>query len=155
MRTVRATCWLALALLVSAGIASGDILNVPGEYLTIQEAVDAAQYGDEIEIAAGEYDDVTHYANLPDDSTLCVVILKSGLTLRGAGMGETVINADSLGRGIFAMDCVDVIIEDLSVTRGFADVYGAGILCDSTEAVIQRVSASGNFDLGTEQSETL
>ncbi len=146
MRTVRATLWLALALLVSAGIASGDVLHVPGQYPTIQEAVDAAQYGDEIEIAAGTYDDVTHYANLPNDSTLCVVVLKPGLTLRGAGIGQTIIDADSLGRGIFALGCEDIVIEDLSVTRGFAEVYGAGILCDSSRAVIRRVDASGNFD---------
>mgnify|MGYP006283367281 CR=1 FL=1 len=146
MRTVRATCGLAFALLVFAGIASGDILYVPGEFGTIQEAVDAAQYGDEIEIAAGTYDDVTHYANVPDDSTLCVVVMKSGITLRGAGADQTFIDADSTGRGIFALACQDIVIEDLAVTRGFAEVYGAGILADSSNVVIRRVDASGNYD---------
>ncbi len=146
MRTVRATCCLAFVLLVSAGIADGSVLQVPSQYGTIQEAVDAAQYGDEIEIAAGNYDDVTHFSNLPNDSTLCVAVLKSGLTIRGAGIGATIINPDSLGRGFFALGCEDLVIEDLTVTRGFAAEYGAGILCDSTKATFQRIEATSNFD---------
>jgi hypothetical protein len=51
----------ALVLVVSLGLAtaapvSADIIDVPGDYDTIQEAIDNAEDGDTIMVAAGEYE---------------------------------------------------------------------------------------------------
>jgi hypothetical protein len=64
----------ALALFGTAGLngAGGQVWHVPGDYPTIQAAVDAAGEGDTILVAPGVYSE--H-----------VVVSKSGLTLRGAG----------------------------------------------------------------------
>ncbi len=46
-----------LLLMLAAMPAAGDILNVPGDFPTIQAAMDAAQDGDEIVLAPGVYSD--------------------------------------------------------------------------------------------------
>jgi hypothetical protein len=129
------------------GAAQAEVLHVPGEYLTIQEAVDAAAYGDEILVDAGEYSDPTHPAGA-GDTTLCCVILKSGITLTGAGMGETIIDADSLGRGIFLKECDDVRIRHMTIRHCFAEVYGAAIYCKDSSPDIRYVEIVDNYDGG-------
>jgi hypothetical protein len=64
----------ALALFGTAGLngAGGQVWHVPGDYPTIQAAVDSANEGDTILVAPGVYSE--H-----------VAVSKSGLTLRGAG----------------------------------------------------------------------
>ncbi|MEO0762113.1 MAG: hypothetical protein AAFZ09_09925, partial [Pseudomonadota bacterium] len=47
---------LALAAVAFVVQAHADILNVPGEFPTIQAAVDAAQDGDEIVLAPGRFE---------------------------------------------------------------------------------------------------
>ena len=56
------------------------------------------------------------------------VIMKSGVTLRGAGTAATIIDAQLLGRGIFVENVTDCRIENLQVRSAYAAAYGAGIL---------------------------
>ncbi len=148
MKTRVAACCLTLLLAV-VGSASGVTRHVPSEYPTIQGAVNSAVYGDVIEIAAGTFDDVTHMADPPDDSTLCVAVIKtSGLTFRGAGMGMTFVDGDSTGRGFYLQDVEDIVIEDITFTRAFAETYGAGIMCVGSSPRISRVEVTGNYDGG-------
>ncbi len=148
MRTLTAVACL-LILVGFADIARGDILLVPSQYPTIQAAVEAANYGDEIQIAAGVYDDVTHMANPPSDSTLCVVVMRPGIKLRGAGIGSTIIDADSTGRGIYLRLCQDVEIHNMTIRRAFAETHGAGIYCyDQSSPYIHHVEITSNYDGG-------
>ncbi|MEO0629596.1 MAG: hypothetical protein AAFY46_02570, partial [Planctomycetota bacterium] len=78
---------LALAAFVLTASADADVLNVPGDFPTIQAALDAAQNGDEIVLAPGTYvvdwplqtvtsfpfrilDDVTLRSIDPDDTAV-------------------------------------------------------------------------------------
>ena len=136
-----------IAIVLFSGSAQGAVILVPDDYTTIQEAVDAALWGDEIRVGPGLYCDPTHVSGA-GDTTKCCVKLKSGITLRGAGMGQTTIDADSSGRGIHVYQCTDVVISDLTITGGYAEVYGGAILCRQSSPVIKRCEIVENHDGG-------
>ncbi len=69
--------------LVCVSSAVGATLNVPCDYATIQEAIDAAVNGDTVRVAAG-----TYYEN---------VLMKDGVDLLGAGADVTTIDAQGSG----------------------------------------------------------
>ena len=124
----RTVCLYVLMFAAVAVVsASAAVINVPGDYALINEAVQAAQAGDIVEVAAGTYYDCTHETEGPGTTPACV-IMKSGVTLRGAGTLATEINAQGLGRGIFVEAVSDCRIENLTVRSAFAAAYGAGIL---------------------------
>jgi hypothetical protein len=148
MRTFTAVVCV-LGTLALAGAARGNTLHVPSQYLTIQQAVNAANSGDEILIAPGNYADATHMANPPDDTTLCVVIMRPNITLTGSGIGVTFIDGDSTGRGIYLRRCPGVEIRNLTVHRAFAQDHGAAIYCyDYSSPYIHDVEITGNYDGG-------
>lgn len=68
--------------------ASGEVWNVPGDYSTIQDAINAATGGETIIVAAGTY---SENVVIPSD--------KDGLQLLGAGSGVTSIEPES-GRAV-------------------------------------------------------
>ncbi len=148
MRKLLGLAGMLLYLSVAGSTAWGNTLLVPDQYSTIQAAVDAAVSGDEILIAPGIYSDPTHFAHLPDDSTLCCVVMKSGLTLRGAGTGQTIIDALHLGRGIHVQAAADVEICHMTIRGAFAEVYGAAIFCKGSSPYIHHMEIAGNFDGG-------
>jgi len=124
-RTV-SLCALSLTALIATSAVAA-VITVPGDYPLIHDAVQAAQPGDVVEVAAGTYTDCTHETEGPGTTPACV-IMKSGVTLRGAGTGATIIDAQGLGRGIFVEYVEDCRIENLQVRNAFAAAYGAGIL---------------------------
>lgn len=65
---------LGLNVITAAPAAAATTINVPGDYATIQAAIDSASPGDTIVVAAGTYDEM-------------VVLDKDGLTLQGANAG--------------------------------------------------------------------
>jgi hypothetical protein len=119
-----------LMMLVCSGAALAGYRLVPGQYATIQAAVDASIAGDIVLIDEGTYDDCIHQVPLPDTSK-AVVIMKSGVSLRGWGTGATIIEVRGRGRGIHCDGVVDATIEGITI-RGAGSpvsVYGAGIYC--------------------------
>ncbi|MBC8228557.1 right-handed parallel beta-helix repeat-containing protein, partial [bacterium] len=71
---------LIMCLYLWAGIGWSDIIQVPGDQPTIQSAIDAAEPGDNINIAAGTYiENVT------------IPVGKDGLNIIGVGSGDTLL----------------------------------------------------------------
>ena len=94
-------------VLFTLAVSSAEIILVPDDYATIQEAVNAAQSGDEIVVAPGTYEPV-----LIED--------KYDLTIRGAGFlgaNKTIIHGSDIHRGIEIHDCVKIIITELEITN--------------------------------------
>ena len=98
---------LSLALLAACGSdgtdASARVLSVPGDYATIQAAVDAGRPGDLVLVEPGIY----HEA---------VVVDRPGLTIRGTDRNSVVLDGDSaLSNGIEVTES-GVSIENLTLT---------------------------------------
>jgi predicted outer membrane repeat protein len=145
MRTFSGVAGVLLGLTLLVSTAQAGTLLVPQQYATIQAAVNAAVAGDVIVIAAGVYTDTTHPAG-GGDLTLCSVVMKSNITLRGAGMGSTIIDAGAIGRGISFFQATGCHLSDLTVRNAYsADGIVPGVYLRESQATLQRLDLSHNL----------
>ena len=113
--------------LLYSGFGFAGVLHVPGDYSEIHDAVQACADGDTVMVAAGTYNDCTHPTEGAESTPACV-IMKSGVTLIGAGVDATIIDAQALGRGIFVENVANCRVENLTITGAYAAIYGSGLL---------------------------
>jgi hypothetical protein len=87
--------------LLPYSLALSTVINVPGDYPTIQAGINAAGYGDTVLVAPG-----TYYEN---------VQMAEGLSLIGSGMDNTIINGGGLNDVIKALGISNYLIEKFTV----------------------------------------
>ena len=131
--TVRAPVRLfALVSCLAAGSAAGAPLKVPGQFPTIQAAVDAAGPGDVIKIKAGTYNESV-VINNHDDLTLVgqgKVTIDGGITdvLQVTGCDDVTLKGLRLINGIAGiavLSSTDVVVENCIVRNSVT--YGIGL----------------------------
>jgi parallel beta-helix repeat protein len=95
--------------------AEAATLNVPGDYGTIQAAIDAADDGDTVQVAAGIY-----YENLVyDESDRLSPLYPRGIALVGAGRDVTIVNGGGLGSCLLMVDVpATASVEGFTFTGG-------------------------------------
>ena len=147
--------FLNIGILLCTGPLFSAVIHVPGDYGTIQSAVDAASSGDTVNVAAGTY--------------IENIVLKDGVELIGAGEDISIIDGSGTDRVIFCQDCTaGTKLEGFTITNGDAyrgggiynlnstveiancifesntANYGGGILNDSSSTIITNCTFSGN-----------
>ena len=120
---------LSFSAVMAVPVAAATI-NVPGDYGTIQAAIDAANAGDTINVAAG-----TYYEN---------ITLKDGVEVLGAGADVTTINGGGSGSVVTANDVDSATkLDGFTITNGSA-TYGGGMHNNNSSPMVTDCTFSGN-----------
>lgn len=145
---------IVICLVLFASTAfSGDLLNVPQDYPTIQSAINAATNGDIVIVAPDSIHGGPYYENIDFMGKSIVVMSEEGpesTTIDGQRSGSVVTFANGEGIGS--------ILKGFTITNGDG-VYqppfyqGAGIWCSNASPTIEHNIITRNFDL--EPSRTL
>ena len=114
--------------------AAADILHVPGDFPTIQEAIDAAVDGDEVEVHPGTYNENINFLGK-------AIIVRSsdgaGVTTIDAGGSGTVVTCDS-------REGADTVLDGFTITGGDAS-GGGGMINSGSSPTVTNCAFSGNW----------
>jgi hypothetical protein len=131
-----ARTFLLAAGLLLAGGASAATLNVPGEYATIQAAINAANADDTILVAAGTYQE--SLGGWRD-----IELFKS-VSLIGAGSGQTIVEFSGLQHGLeIHPDATGtVLVQGLTFTKQESNAMSAAwaVLVGETGGTFQSIT---------------
>ena len=133
-------------LLCFASISAAGTIGVPGDYATIQEALDASVAGDVIEVAPGTY---------TGSGDAVVTMPSHPVTLRSIGGAEvTVIDAENVRRGMVIQqaDPVQWRTEDGGNGHWYQAVNNVDVLCWA-EARDRAFASGGHLATLTDSAE--
>jgi len=127
-----------LIVLLLGSVSSGAILRVPGQYSTIQAAIDAAGIQDTVVVAQGIY---TGSGNRD------INFKGKPITVRSeTGPEHCIIDCNGAARGFYfgTGESASSVLEGFTITNGFARDFGAGIYCSSSSPIIRNCNIKGN-----------
>ncbi len=124
-----------------------DYLEVPAEYPTIQDAINAATRGDIILVDSGTY---TGAGNRD------IGFRGKAVTVLSAhGPENTVIDCEQEGRGFYirGFEKTDSRLDGFTIRNGYADFDGGGILCTNSSPTISNCIITENLAAGSYTSK--
>jgi hypothetical protein len=130
--------YVAVMAIAMCGLANAATINVPGDYASIQEAIDASVGGDEILVAPGTYTGTGDWVINP---------LGKPITIRATGTPEeTILDGEGARRVVLCTsgEGADTVIEGFAITGGNAiNSYGGGIYCSGSSPPITGCTITG------------
>ncbi len=129
----------------ASGVGCGYIINIPVDYETIQEGIDASSNGDTVRVASG-----TYVENIDFNGKNIVV----GSWFLDAGdpsyISSTIIDGNQSGSVVSFLNGEDnsAVITGFTIQNGHA-TYGGGIRCNSSSPTINYNTISGNSVIQT------
>jgi len=138
----RMKLFIAVSILLLNGIGQSTIINIPGDYPTIQQGVDASVNGDTVLVAEG-----TYYERI--DFSGKAILLASGFIYSGDTLQiqNTVIDADTSIIGpndMGSVICFTSGEDSLSILRGFTITNGIGSMLNIYNRMGGGVFCMGN-----------
>ena len=118
-------------------VYSHGVLNVPGEFGSIQDAIDAAVDGDIVLVAAGLYDGTGNYE---------INFLGKRISLLSeAGPEETIIDCGKAGCGLkfTSGETQETLVDGFTISGGATNGPGGGILCMDGSPTIENCRITG------------
>ena len=134
---MKAICAIVASLML-AGTTFADTINVPGDYPSIQSAIDASSDGDIIQIEEGTY---FEYSLNPNGKAI---------TVRGSTTtdGSPTVTIDAMGFSRVIMvdsgETSTTVFENMVITNGFFPSSGGGIRCDSSSPTLRNCTIVDN-----------
>jgi parallel beta-helix repeat protein len=129
---------LGLAVCLPAAPADAATLNVPGQYATIQAAIDAAQPGDQVVVADGVY---------RGDGNKNLSFAGKAITVRSASgdPATCIIDCEGSGRGfdLNASETAPAVVGGFTIRNGNT-WSGAGVICSGSGMTLSNCTISGN-----------
>ncbi len=125
--TIPAVAAISFCLIGGTSPAAADILHVPGDFTTIQAAIDAAMDGDEVEVHPGTYNE-------------SINLLGKAVTLRSSD-GPDVTTIDATGLNDSVVKCItgegpNTVLQGFTITGGLA-VRGGGMRNQVSSPTVQ------------------
>ncbi|MCK4338371.1 MAG: right-handed parallel beta-helix repeat-containing protein [Candidatus Cloacimonetes bacterium] len=156
----------------------GNIINIPDDYPTIQQGIDASVNGDTVLVQLGTYVENINYNGknitvaslfyttqdtsyisqtiIDGDSVDTVVKFENGEDSTAVLTGFTITNGQGggsfpnyTGGGITCINSSTPSLENVTITGNIANVDGGGIYCSSSSPSLENVTITGNSaDMG-------
>jgi hypothetical protein len=145
-----------------AAICSAEVLNVPDDFDTIQEAIDNADHGDSVMVSEGVYEENIDFNDInvrvignpddPSETTIdggeddCVVKIGGGQSNLAVLDGFTLRNGSTDGRGgggVYSYNGSRPTLRNLIINNCYG-TRGGGILCWDSNASISNVRLTEN-----------
>jgi len=130
----------ALLMIGISGLSLADVIEVPGDYATIQEAIDAATNGDEIIVSPNTYMENINFTGKN-------LILRSTDPISESIVNATIINGDKKGSVVSfsGTETEECVLSGFTITNGGETTYGGGINGNGALALIQYNNISNNI----------
>ncbi|MCK4292224.1 MAG: right-handed parallel beta-helix repeat-containing protein [Planctomycetes bacterium] len=119
---------------------TGEVTTVPGDYPTIQAAIDAAIYGEQIVVSPETYAENINFKGKN-------IILRSADPTDPCIVASTIIDGNQAGSVVtfIGTEPPSCILSGFTITNGRGDNCGGGIYGNGTLATIQNNTISGNL----------